>query len=297
MATYERGRNVIAVGLLATVSALGFLALFAWLTERGFAIRRAEVLVEVPTAERLKKGDEVLFKGVPVGEVTALTFLPRGTVLIRTRLNREVPLNQGATAQLQAVDVFGTQAVVFENGPAGLPPLAPGDTIAGTAAGTLMGRTEDLAQQVQRFLGDTTLTLIRGFLAGGTEVAVELEELIAGANSMLASQRGDVGRITENVASVTGNLNRATEGEELTLTLENLERASANLASTAEGLDRTARDLAAVLEGVRAGEGSMGLLVNDTALYRRVTGALAGLESLLEDLRRNPKRYINISVF
>ena len=44
-------------------------------------------------------------------------------------------------------------------------------------------------------------------------------------------------------------------------------------------------------------EGSIGLLMNDRALYDSLAEASANLSSLLEDLQNNPKRYVHFSLF
>lgn len=53
-------------------------------------------------------------------------------------------------------------------------------------------------------------------------------------------------------------------------------------------------DMMAKIEG---GEGSLGKLVNDKALYNNLADASRELDLLLQDFRLNPKRYVNVSVF
>jgi phospholipid/cholesterol/gamma-HCH transport system substrate-binding protein len=43
--------------------------------------------------------------------------------------------------------------------------------------------------------------------------------------------------------------------------------------------------------------GSLGLLLNDKTLYQNLEGTTRSLNTLLDDLRVHPKRYVNISVF
>jgi phospholipid/cholesterol/gamma-HCH transport system substrate-binding protein len=62
-------------------------------------------------------------------------------------------------------------------------------------------------------------------------------------------------------------------------------------------MDSAAASLTRILAGLEAGEGSAGQLLTDAALYEGIVGSLEALRELLEDVRANPKRYVNFSVF
>jgi phospholipid/cholesterol/gamma-HCH transport system substrate-binding protein len=48
---------------------------------------------------------------------------------------------------------------------------------------------------------------------------------------------------------------------------------------------------------INKGEGSLGALVNNDTLYRKLDASANDLDKLLKDLRINPERYVHISVF
>ena len=52
-----------------------------------------------------------------------------------------------------------------------------------------------------------------------------------------------------------------------------------------------------VLNNLNEGQGSMGKLLNDDSLYYYLTQTAADLDSLFIDLRENPDRYVQFSVF
>jgi phospholipid/cholesterol/gamma-HCH transport system substrate-binding protein len=62
-------------------------------------------------------------------------------------------------------------------------------------------------------------------------------------------------------------------------------------------LDSSIGKLNTVITGIQNGEGSLGKLTKDEHLYQNLTQASENLNNLLIDLKANPKRYINISVF
>jgi phospholipid/cholesterol/gamma-HCH transport system substrate-binding protein len=62
-------------------------------------------------------------------------------------------------------------------------------------------------------------------------------------------------------------------------------------------LTRSGAALEATLARIERGEGTLGRLVVDPALYERLHAAAAQIEALAEDMRANPRRYINVSIF
>jgi len=51
------------------------------------------------------------------------------------------------------------------------------------------------------------------------------------------------------------------------------------------------------MKGLESGKGTMGKLLKDEALYANLEKTSKELELLLEDVRLNPTRYVNVSVF
>ncbi|MNC97806.1 hypothetical protein D3C83_155890 [compost metagenome] len=61
--------------------------------------------------------------------------------------------------------------------------------------------------------------------------------------------------------------------------------------------DSTFGSVQRIAARVEAGEGALGRLVADSTLAIRLEAAAAQLDSLLVDVRANPRRYINFSIF
>ena len=71
----------------------------------------------------------------------------------------------------------------------------------------------------------------------------------------------------------------------------------ANLAATVKKLEATLTNVNGILANLEQGKGSMGKLLNDDVMYTNLTKTSKELELLLQDLRLNPTRYVNVSVF
>lgn len=297
MDNLARGRDLAGIGGLALLALVVFAGMFLWLTDRGLNADSSALYVRFESAERLKRGDPVLFRGVPVGEVKELAFAERGGVVVRTRLNRSVPAAADATAALQAVDVFGAQSIVFNDGSPSARRLGDGDTIPGRAGTDLAGRVENLSEQAGEILGPRTVDGIHGSLENITAATVELQHTLAEARGLMGDQAEALNATMGNLAATTANLRQVTDPRDLEATLANLETTSAHLARLSESLGRATLSLESVLAKVDGGQGTAGRLLNDPALYDRLVVTTDNLDALLTDLKANPGRYVRLSLF
>lgn len=128
------------------------------------------------------------------------------------------------------------------------------------------------------------------------ELALATDQL----NNMLAPGKGSIAKSMDNVASITGNLKN--NNDSITSIIGNITKVSRELSSTeikatVHSLETAASNLNLILAGIKEGQGSLGKLTKDDALYKNLTNTSNSLNILLQDLRLHPKRYINVSVF
>ena len=84
--------------------------------------------------------------------------------------------------------------------------------------------------------------------------------------------------------------------------ISNAKRATAKLADleiqpVIDTLSRTISQLKSVVAKIDSKDGTLGALINDKAVYNKLYDAILSAEILMDDLRANPKRYVNLSVF
>ncbi|WP_068595848.1 MlaD family protein [Vaginella massiliensis] len=102
-----------------------------------------------------------------------------------------------------------------------------------------------------------------------------LNSTLTNANSMLASAKVSVDKFG-NTADKLNNL-------QLEQTLANFETAS--------------KDLKDLMSRIERGDGTLGGLLNDKTMYNNLNEATKNLNELMLDLKQNPNRYVNFSVF
>lgn len=119
-----------------------------------------------------------------------------------------------------------------------------------------------------------------------TELMASLNKAIPGmvhnANGVLANANaltGDLRTTTGNLNTITGNLKELpldTTLNRINATLANVQRLTAKLNNE---------------------NSSLGMLLNDKKLYQNATNTVASLDSLLQDVKKHPKKYVTIKVF
>ena len=133
------------------------------------------------------------------------------------------------------------------------------------------GRTKnDLKQSIER---------LHQLIANTEKTTEVLSELIVTNKTALEGSIQNVHRITEDLAMLTDSISQM------------------GLTTTFQKLSNTAASLDQIIAGIQAGEGSLGKLTKDAEVYEYLTKTSRELSLLLQDLRLNPKRYINVSVF
>lgn len=297
MADYARGRDALTVAAVAVVGIIAFALLFLYVTNRGLSLRRSDLYVRLPSAEGLRKGDGVFFRGVQVGNVNRLTFTDEGDVVVRTRLLEPVPLTSDAVATLVAVDMFGRQSVVLREGDFRGRRLADGDTLTGVPPVTLTTQMSELGRNAGRLTGDTTTALLHAALGQAGEASISVAALTREMQALMAAQRESLTLLTRSAAAAAHNVEVATDSAAIVRLREHTERTMEGLARVTARLDTSAMSVATLLDRVGNGEGTAGMLLNDPLLYHRTEALLASMEELVRDVKQNPGRYINVKVF
>jgi phospholipid/cholesterol/gamma-HCH transport system substrate-binding protein len=183
---------------------------------------------------------------------------------------------------------------------------SPGDTLAPAYDKGIMGLLEPLQNSLEDVVTNLNETLESLNNTLNPQMQADLQASIKNLNNtskylmVAVSPGGDLGKTFSNVEQITGSM--ADNSEALENTMANLSSItssvdSADLGKTLLKLDSTLASTNAIMAKVNNSEGSAGLIVNDSSLYLNLASATASLDSLLVDLKENPKRYVQFSLF
>lgn len=203
-----------------------------------------------------------------------------------------------------------------------------GDTLAGavlpdiaqltSVAGRIAGDVAQVADRVQVAFDDAAAKELRQSIRNFADLSSDLARTINAQSKNLdristdvQSGLASVNAAAANLNTFSGRVDSATSRGELQVIVANsqnaareLVAATAKLRELSDGLARTESRLAtavsradSVLIKANSGQGSLGLMLNDPALYRNSDSLVTELRALVADVRKNPRRYLNVRVF
>jgi phospholipid/cholesterol/gamma-HCH transport system substrate-binding protein len=256
---------------------------------------RYMLVTTVADAGGVRRGDPVQMRGVIIGRINNFEMMADGRVAVRMELEGEWQIPVGSRAKLGAAGLFGgrTMEVIPADGATYHEPF---DTSPGSdGGGGLMGSADELSAKATAVLGGLEELLNDSTISSAQGSVSETEALLTELSAVVAEQRSTLRSLTRSLAASADSLHEATPDARRALV--RADSAMAVLTRTGENLDRAAVSLRALLERMDRGEGTLGKLSTDPALYENVNRAAESLAALLDDVRANPKKYINVSVF
>ena len=272
-----------------------------WLKELSLAKKVRVWHVTFPQTGGLSSSDEVQVNGLRKGSVSNVV-LAGDHVVVDLALASEITLTTQSRVSIRNIGLMGEKVIAVDLNTNG---------VAYTDRDTITGVYEKGIPEVMADMG-TTVDAI-------TSLAQELKKI---ADTM--QQNGSLDRTLSNFRNTSEELRLAVSENRTILkeTMVNLRAASrtakslttdreAQLRHTLDSFERSAvgmerlttrlDSLRAVMQSVSAkvdrGDGSLGKLVNDPRLYDDAKASVASLKALIEDIKKNPKKYINLRVF
>lgn len=291
----------IRVGAVVVVASLVAVVGTMWFQRFRLVEKRYPFYVQFAEIGGLVPGDPIHVNGVELGRVNAVDLGER-QVTVEMGVREGVPVPDDSRIVLKSIGIMGERFVEITQGRS--PRLvAPGDTLDGTF---LMGMSEVMGS------------------AGG--ILEEVERAARSVREVAESLAGDgkLGETAENLAEVTGSLRDMTSGEDAALahaiarfdhtaslldslvathyaaldtSLAAVGRAGGRVEVAAGNLEAISDDLRDITRALREGEGTAGRLIYSDSLAVRMESAMARLDSLIEDIKMRPGRYVTFKLF
>ena len=258
---------------------------------------------ELDNSEGLLVATPVTVNGFQVGQVREIKYdFAKNKIMVQLNMEPDLKVPEGSTIDMESGLLGGvTMVLKLGDGPA----MKSGSFISTAGVPGIMDHvTDDVLPRVNGMLpkvdsimnningitGDPALAAAIYRLDGITRQlqasASQLTTLMTNLNRSVPGVMNNVNGITSNLTGATGNLT------DFSASLKQMP-----LDSTINTLNATLANLQALSVQLNDKNSSLGKILNDRELYDNANHAIASLDSLLIDIKANPKRYINVKVF
>lgn len=304
----------LKAGLIALLAIVGFVVLFQFMKGRSLFTTDNIFYAKYDNVEGLAQSSPVSINGLKVGQVDKI--IPQtgkdGKLyfIVKITVDDKFEFSKNSNLEIFEPSLMGGKEMrvnLFYGGPS----AKDGDTLKGAFK---LGMMNSLSSQVGPVKDQlqTVLHRVDSLMANANQVMnaqnrEEIRILLHNLNKTVGALETTAGNVNKLVGNNDPKLQKVLDEASLTMqsgktTLDkygNLAESidTKQLNQTIANLDATVGQLNKVVSGIDRGEGSLGKIMKDDQLYNNLNSASTNLNSLIEDMKANPKRYINFSVF
>jgi phospholipid/cholesterol/gamma-HCH transport system substrate-binding protein len=249
----------------------------------------------------LNTSSPITIKGNTVGKITRISYdFDSGKTLVELSVKKELRFSKNSIVRLYELGIMG-----------------------GNALAIIPAKEGEMAQKGDFLESEVEPGLVRSLTKNFSGLSTGLDSTLKSADTLLISLNKVVNDDSENgLKAVLAELNTTLKGyknlsysvntmiskndENITAILENFKTISqdltqlsaelkeANLGDAVAKLDTTLAGVNSLIAGLEKGNGTMGKLLKDEALYNNLKGVSKEMEELLRDIKLHPKRYFRI---
>jgi phospholipid/cholesterol/gamma-HCH transport system substrate-binding protein len=238
----------------------------------------------------LETGARVLVNGVNKGKVDEIKLLP-DHVEVQIQLDNDVAIYTDARIYIDSPDLMGGKVISIFPGTSGVrvPLNKPLKGSAGVGISDLVSIAASMKGDVKELLTNLNTTLVsinqtvsdkqmrenlRVSLANLSQTSTRLDKLVAEASPHVSSIASNLDSTVQDVQTVIGD-----QKTKAIKTLDDLE-------TVASDLKGAVADLKGITSAINSQEGTIGRLVYQPDIYRRVDSTLVHLDSLISKFQR-----------
>lgn len=272
-----------------------------WLKQISLARKTTTWHVAFSQAGGIDEGAEVQVNGIHKGDVGSVGLLGDGVIMDLTLMS-DVQLSDRSRIGIRDVGLVGDKVVYISLGPEGRP-LNPRDTIPGfydKGMGEMMADLGGAVTHVTKIAED--LEAVTSTAHGNGDIAVAVKnfrETSEELRKLVGDNRTSLRSTFANLNEASGTAKRLTTDREAELrkALDDVGKAAESMNRLSGRLDSLRASLQTISTRVERGDGTLGKLVNDDKAYNDLQSSLNNLNLLIADIKKNPKKYIHVSVF
>ncbi len=294
----------IKTAILVIASILLFIWGYSFLKGRDLLSSYNKYYVKYSNVDGLTSSSQVTINGLVVGKVISIALQKDWTSLVELQINGDYKIPKNSVAELYSPGPIGGKQIAILPNQETQEVAASGDFFTSAIK---LGLTEEVSNQIKpikekldnvlenanamfvsvnQVLDEKTKQNVRGSLENLNATLAELKVASHNVNGLLTDNKTKLTSAISNFDKASGNLKVMSDS-----------LVKANLGQTIKNLEKTLASVDKIMGDMQAGKGTLGKLAKDDALYNNFAKSAKELEMLLQDLRLNPTRYVNVSLF
>lgn len=304
----------IKAGLIAILAIVGFVMLFQFTKGKSIFSSDNIFYAKYDNVEGLEVSNPVFINGLKIGRVDDIKPITNAegkiSFVVKASVDKGFSFSKKSTLEIYEQGLMSGTAMRI-NPVYGADLAQSGDTLAANYKLSMMAslgsEVGPMKEQIQSVLknADSLLTNsnkimdaqnraeIRALLISLNKTMASLEATSKQANALLSDNNPRIQQMLDNASLATTSAKDAMDkygkvAEQIDIN---------QLNGAISKLSEASTNLNILMSGIQSGEGSLGKLAKDEQLYQNLSNTARSLDSLLVDVKANPKRYINISVF
>ncbi|MGV9003914.1 MlaD family protein [Flavobacterium sp.] len=294
----------IKTAILVIASILLFIWGYSYLKGKDLLSDYTTYYVKYQNVDGLIKSAPVTINGLVVGKVSNIKLNEDWTSRVELLINGDYKVTKNSIAELYSPGPIGGKQVAI------IPNMETSDIAESGAyliSSSKLGLTEEVSKEIKpikdklnsvlanantmlisvnEVLDAKTKQNLKNSLENLNATLAQFKEVSQNANAMLVDNKSKIDVTMTNVQKASINFSKFSDS-----------LAKADIGATVKKLENTLASVDKLMAEIQSGKGTLGKLAKDETLYNNFTKASNELELLLQDLRLNPTRYINVSLF
>ncbi|GAA0886875.1 MlaD family protein [Sphingobacterium siyangense] len=305
--------NETKVGILATVAIVLLFIGYSFLKGNDVFSSDNTFYTTYTAVDGLTPSKPVLVNGYQIGRVSKMILQADGKIKTEFKIHSHYDIPKNTVARISSTDLLGSKAIVFEMGNS--KELAKdGDFLTSGVQPNIMDKVEPIQKRIETITIklDSTLSVVNtvldkqfqdDFKRSIHSISTSLknvEGITKDVEGLVGDEKGRLNRIMANLESITSNFSQ--NGEKINAIMSNLNNitdkaARLDFEHTMNKVNAAVNDFQEITGKINSGKGSIGLLLNDEALYNNLNNASKEMDNLMKDVKEKPGKYIKLSIF
>ena len=304
----------IKAGLIALLAIIGFVFLFQFMKGKSLFTTDNIFFAKFDNVEGLSASNPVSINGLKVGQVDKIIPITEkdGKIhfVVKLIVDENFDFSKKSTVEIFEPGLMSGKEMRI-NLAYGSPRAKDGDTLSGSFQLSMMNnissqvgpvkdqlqavlkRVDSLTNNANKLFDDQNRAEIRTLLNNLNKTVTAFQGTSQQTNALLANNDPRIQKMLDNANLAT--ISAKTAIDKYGRVADEVDVKKLN--NTIDKLSMTAEKLNGVISGIQNGKGSLGKLTQDDQLYDNLNKTSENLNILVEDLKANPKRYLNFSVF